>query len=811
MSDLGAGTDRSRWCFTLLGELRVTHAGESLAPPPPRAHALLANLLLSPRRQPRERLVGLLFPDVSERSGRRRLSDVLWLLRDVLPGLPLNTASDWIEIPAPSRWLDVEAFRDKAASKDLFAWQEALALYGGDLLPGCYEDWLLVEREALHLEYVRLLFEAAESLFRFGRFHDALPLAERLVYEEPLDERALRLAMRLHGALGQRGAALASYERFVGTAADELGVEPAPATQALAHAIRTATPAAPSHSDTERAKPVSLVQRAQAAIHQGDRSAAKHWLRAAGRGPTGDRDAIRWLQADLALLCEDYERADGILQQCRPQRAGTLTRRAALALARRDRGAAYEAASQALIAAHQEDNEEELLQALLVMAEAQRRIGKSAQALATAERALHLARTLGCPSAQARALLIQGKTLFRQGRTREAIPVLHRAQSLAHEEGLERYLAEALHGLAYSRIDTGDYANVVPQLERALSIWRDLGLPRAEARTLQRLASVYDLLGRHQESMRVIERARRIYELAEDEFGVARCKYHLAANTLYRDEGLLDQGISLAEEAIEVFRRYDEPGWEASALGILGLALLVDGAYAAALEPLSEACAKHEALDEVAYLADSLAHQGLAHLGLGDPKKALNCTERALLALAQGVLDNDIASEVTFAHAMALEAAGRAEEAQAYLVRAYDNLLRHAAQLEDEAARRAFFSRDPMIRRLMKEARRRGIAPQPEGGVVTRWLPSKPGDGFVTTKAPQIPVTWTVDAGPSDTALKRSKGAMALRRSRLERILREAKRQGAHPTTDHLADALDVSPRTIKRDLAALREQDRIP
>jgi len=258
-------------------------------------------------------------------------------------------------------------------------------------------------------------------------------------------------------------------------------------------------------------------------------------------------------------------------------------------------------------------------------------------------------------------------------------------------------------------------------------------------------------------------------------------------------------------------RRYDEPGWEASALGILGLTLLLDGAYAAALEPLREACAKHEALDEVAYMADSLAHQGLAYLGLGAPEKALDCTEGALVALAQGVLENDIASEVYFAHAKALDAAGRADGARAYLQRAYENLLKHAEQLEDEDARRAFFSRDPMVRWLMEEVRDRGMAPEPEGGVVTRLLPYGGEGRRVGTKQPQVPVTWTVDAGPPDAALKRSKGAIALRRSRLVRMLREAKMQGARPTVDHLADALGVSPRTIKRDLTALREQDRIP
>ncbi len=68
-----------------------------------------------------------------------------------------------------------------------------------------------------------------------------------------------------------------------------------------------------------------------------------------------------------------------------------------------------------------------------------------------------------------------------------------------------------------------------------------------------------------------------------------------------------------------------------------------------------------------------------------------------------------------------------------------------------------------------------------------------------------MPVRWTVDAGPADAALKHAQGAIALRRARLARLLREAELQGARPIVAQLAEALDVSPRTVKRDLAALR------
>jgi len=116
-----------------------------------------------------------------------------------------------------------------------------------------------------------------------------------------------------------------------------------------------------------------------------------------------------------------------------------------------------------------------------------------------------------------------------------------------------------------------------------------------------------------------------------------------------------------------------------------------------------------------------------------------------------------------------------------------------------------------MVRRLMEEVRTRGIAPDADARVVTRWLPCRPVNGYGSGRHGMVPVTWTIDAGPADAALKRSQGAIALRHSRLVRIWSEAGQQGARPTVENLADALGVSPRTIKRDLAALREEGRIP
>jgi biotin operon repressor len=68
-------------------------------------------------------------------------------------------------------------------------------------------------------------------------------------------------------------------------------------------------------------------------------------------------------------------------------------------------------------------------------------------------------------------------------------------------------------------------------------------------------------------------------------------------------------------------------------------------------------------------------------------------------------------------------------------------------------------------------------------------------------------VIWTVDAGIEDRQVQRQHGLVALRQTRLQRLLDEALAQGAAATQEDLAQALHVSVRTIKRDCQELEAQ----
>lgn len=230
----------------LLGEQRVVDAGAPIeALRSPRVLALLAYLVIhagTPQR--RQHLAGVFWPDSSEAQARTNLRRELHQLRAALPDagrcLLVEAHSLCWREDAPCH-LDLLAFRraaadaEAAADDDAFlaAARQALDAYGGDLLPGLYNDWVLEERERLRQRCISLLDRLAATLAGQGRLPAALEPARRRVELEPLEESGYRALMRLQALAGDRAMALRTGQRCATLLARTLGVEPSAETLAL--------------------------------------------------------------------------------------------------------------------------------------------------------------------------------------------------------------------------------------------------------------------------------------------------------------------------------------------------------------------------------------------------------------------------------------------------------------------------------------------------------------------------------------------------------------------------------------------------
>lgn len=78
------------------------------------------------------------------------------------------------------------------------------------------------------------------------------------------------------------------------------------------------------------------------------------------------------------------------------------------------------------------------------------------------------------------------------------------------------------------------------------------------------------------------------------------------------------------------------------------------------------------------------------------------------------------------------------------------------------------------------------------------------------TETDRITVTLTVDAGAADAAVLTQEGRIGLRQGRILRLVDEALEQGGVLTEEDLARALQVTDRTIERDICALKAQGHV-
>jgi DNA-binding SARP family transcriptional activator len=240
--------------INLLGGFLLEEGRRALPPIPSRAaRSLFAYLTVNrDRRHTRDLLAGLFWPDLPEAKARRRLSQALWQVQDVLTetsaGEPylLTTADAVVFNSAAPFWLDVDQFERALDAIDLDEQVDAqehwialdqlragVALYRGDFLAGFYDDWVTFEQERLRERYLDALTLLVDLFASAGDNQQALAYARRLTNHDPLRETAHRAAIRLYFLLGRVNDALQQYERCKTVLADELGTEPSPETQAL--------------------------------------------------------------------------------------------------------------------------------------------------------------------------------------------------------------------------------------------------------------------------------------------------------------------------------------------------------------------------------------------------------------------------------------------------------------------------------------------------------------------------------------------------------------------------------------------------
>lgn len=265
----------------LLGTFRLSQGDQPVTGlEHPRLQHLLAYLALH-RAGPitRQQIADRFWPDSSDSQALKNLRTLLTRLRRALPCADrfLMITAQTIEWRAAAPFtLDADAFDLAVAqaaeahaagdfSGEAQALSSAAAAYQGDLLPGCYDDWILPLRERFHLACGDALERLVVLLEEHREYASALTYARQLLHHDPLRESAYQHLIRLQLALGNRTEALSTYRAWEAMLRREFGTGLPRATQALYENLFKAedqpTPAAVGHSLQPGSSSLPLVGR----------------------------------------------------------------------------------------------------------------------------------------------------------------------------------------------------------------------------------------------------------------------------------------------------------------------------------------------------------------------------------------------------------------------------------------------------------------------------------------------------------------------------------------------------------------------
>jgi DNA-binding SARP family transcriptional activator len=219
---------------SVLGGFRLWRSGSVQAGVPRASQRLLAFLALRGAVASRATVAGTLWPDATESHAYSNLRSALARLertcRETLHtsklevGLAEDVRVDLRHSQALARrLLDPSTKPDQS---DLGA--PAVGALSADLLPGWYDDWVLIEAEIWRQLRVHALEALALRLADVGRWGEAADAANAAVRADPLRESARAALIKVHLAEGNQSDAVREFTSYRALLHAELGLEPTP-------------------------------------------------------------------------------------------------------------------------------------------------------------------------------------------------------------------------------------------------------------------------------------------------------------------------------------------------------------------------------------------------------------------------------------------------------------------------------------------------------------------------------------------------------------------------------------------------------
>ncbi len=379
-----------------------------------------------------------------------------------------------------------------------------------------------------------------------------------------------------------------------------------------------------------------------------------------------------------------------------------------------------------------------------------------------------------------------GLLYLEQRQHRQAEDRLREALAIAHQLADRHNESVTWLNLAVAAANAGRFTKGYSLCQKSLELTEHVGNERTHMLALLLLGAIQIEWGDFRQAHEHLLDAQRI---AQEKGYRAGEGYVLRNLGIWaREQDRLDDAIRWGEEGLQFFYTHQMLEKVPVAAYALGQTLLLAQEFDRAVAVLREGLAQHLSPPMRAFLTAALAW---ALAALGHNEEADKALEQCLVQLEHVEEDSNLPHAWYHVYrAMSLRAP---EKAVPLLRKAYLTLQRQCRNVPEE--RHHDFLHRVLSHRLISQAWL--TIPSRPVERLRLLLPRRDGRG-------QVHVIWTVDAGDEDALIEAEHGPSALRRHRLLRLLREAEEQNARPTHEALAQALNVSVPTIRRDLRAL-------
>lgn len=369
------------------------------------------------------------------------------------------------------------------------------------------------------------------------------------------------------------------------------------------------------------------------------------------------------------------------------------------------------------------------------------------------------------------------------------------AQRIFQEIGCRHSECCALDSLGITAFEQGCYWQAVACYEQSLYLRGQIADGYGESRTLMNLANVLLYLADFVQAGAYYEEALQLSR----QIGARHIEGMTLTNMvlLHEHQGQYEQSLDYGQQALRSANELGEQRTQGYALLHLGHAPAGLGRLGEAAAAYRQSLELRRAIGQHNQAIEALSSLARVALAQGDLARAQEHVQEILARIEQGSLDGtEEPFRIRMTCYLVLQAA-RAPQAKAFLEAAHGMLQERAGRIAEPEQRRSFLED--------VRSHREGVAAYQALPIqdLDRQQVRLPRAGVPTGRPLRedeyVTVAWTIEA-PADQEII----PKAARRQ--QRLLREAAEQGAAPTVDDPAAALEVSRATVKRDLESLRQ-----